>query len=76
MRNLHLHVHQKFGKEYIILLLEWEDLVKKMADFGNHQRFTLRSLKTGINPISYKLKKTVRTPRSYEIFKKAENKAT
>ena len=56
MRNMHLHVHENFGKEYAILLWEWEDLVTNMVDFGKHRRYTLRHLKTGITPVSCKLK--------------------
>ena len=50
-----------------------EDLIKKMSDYGNHRRFTLRCFKTGITPVSCKLKNTIETPSSYEIIKKAEN---
>ena len=54
MRNLHLHVYQKLGKECGTLLWKWEDLVKKMADFSNHRRFTLSYLRVGITPVSLK----------------------
>ena len=59
-------------EEYVILLQECEDLVKKMADFSNHRMFTLRCLETGITIVSCKLKNIIRIPRSYEIFKKVE----
>ena len=58
MRNLHLDVHHHSD---VKLLYEWEDLVRKMLDFGNHRRFTIRCLKTGITPVSYKRKNTIRT---------------
>ena len=34
----------------------WEDLVKKMADFGNHRKFTLSCLKVKVTSVSFKLK--------------------
>ena len=42
--NLCLHIYQEFRKEIVVLFWEWEDLVKKMADFGNHRTLTLRCL--------------------------------
>ena len=72
MRNLHLNAYHKFGKECVTLLWEWEDLVKKIADFGRHRRFTLRCLKIGIILASLKLKNNIRTPRSFEMIRWAE----
>ena len=43
-----------------------------MVDYGNHKRFSLKYLSAGITPVSIRLKNTVRTPRSYEIMKRAE----
>ena len=31
-RNQHLHVHQTFEKQSVILLYKWEELVKEMVD--------------------------------------------
>ena len=43
-----------------------------MADFQNHQRFTLRCLSKEIIPVSIKLKTTVKTPKGIYIVRKAE----
>ena len=50
-----------------------EFTVKKMADNRNH-RFTLRCIKTGITPVSCKIKNPLRnkTIKSYNIIHKAE----
>ena len=72
MRNLHPHIYQKYGKECVKLLCKWEDLVKKMADFGNYRRFTLRFLKAGVTLVSVRLKNNTRTSRSYKIIRRAE----
>ena len=43
-----------------------------MADFGNHQRFTLRCLDYRFIPVSCRLKNSIRTPRNYDIIRRAE----
>ena len=43
-----------------------------MADFSNHRRFSISCLKVGSTPVSCKLKNTIRTPRHYDIIRKAE----
>ena len=43
-----------------------------MADFQNHQRFTLRCLSKDLIPVSIKLKTTVKTPKGIYIVRKAE----
>ena len=45
---------------------------KKLAEFGNHQIFTLRCLDYGIIPTSCRLKNPIRMPNSYDIIRKAE----
>ena len=40
MRNLHLHIERKFGKESIILLWQWEHVVRKIREYGKHRRFS------------------------------------
>ena len=47
-------------------------MVKKMVDFGNHRRFTLRCLEVGITPVSLRLKNNIRILRSLEIIRRAE----
>ena len=43
-----------------------------MADFQNHRRFTLRCLDEEVIPVSIKLKSQVRTPKGFQIIRKAE----
>ena len=56
----------------VILLQQWEKFEKKMADFHNHRRFSLRCLKYDVIPVSIRLKTNIRTSRGLEIVRKAE----
>ena len=71
MKNLHLHIQRELG-ERVILLWEWEHLVRKIMDFSNHRRFMLRCLGAGITPISVRLKNTIRMSRSFDIIRKVD----
>ena len=42
MRNLHAFIKQEFGEESVLKLRLWEKTEKKMADFQNHRRFTIK----------------------------------
>ena len=61
MRNIHTAIEQKFGKENIMVLRKCEKLEKKIADFQNHRRFTLRCLSQNITPTSIKLQSNKKT---------------
>ena len=74
MRNLHSHLNEEFGEESVFLLRQWEKIEKKMADFCNHRRFSLRCLKKDIIPVSIRLKTNIRTVRGMEIIRKTERK--
>ena len=74
MRNLHSHLNEKFGEESVYLLQQWEKIEKKMADFCNHRRFSLRCLKLDVIPVSIRLKTNIRTVRDLEIIRKTERK--
>ena len=50
----------------------WERLEKKMVDFANHRRFTLRCLAEDLIPVSIRLKQNIKTLRGHQIIKKAE----
>ena len=63
---------QEYGQESIFLLWQWEKLEKKMADYRNHLRFTIKCLKSEIIPVSVRLKTNVQTSRSLQIIRKAE----
>ena len=54
------------------MLRKWEITIKKMVDYRNHRRFMLKCIKSGITPVSCKLKNPLKTKRSYEIIHKAE----
>ena len=64
MRNVHSHLNEEFGEESVFLLQQWEKIEKKMADFHNHRRFSLRCLKTDVIPVSIRLKTNIRTVKS------------
>ena len=72
MRNIHAKLITEYGQESVKILRQWEKLELKMADFQNHQRFTLRCLSQGLIPVSIKLKTTVKTPKGIYIVRKAE----
>ena len=74
MRNLHLHLKEEFGEESVFLLQQWEKIEKKMADFQNHRRFSLKCLSYDVIPVSIRLKTNVRTAKGLEIIKKTERK--
>ena len=72
MRNLHSHIISEYDGESRDLFCCLERLQLKMADFQNHIRFTLRCLDEGVIPVSIKLKSQVRTPKGFQIIRKAE----
>ena len=43
-----------------------------MADFSNHQRFSLRCLSLDLIPVSIRLRSTIKTPKGKQIIKKVE----
>ena len=63
MRNIHAKLISEYGQESVKILRWWEKLELKVADFQNHQRFTLRCLSQDLIPVSIKLKTTVKTPK-------------
>ena len=44
----------------------------KVSNFKNHQRFSLRCLSQGVNPVSLRLKNLTRTKKGDGIIKRAE----
>ena len=74
MRNLHSHLNEEFGEESVFLLQQWEKYEKKIADFCNHRRFSLKCLKYDVIPVSIRLKSNVRTVKGLEIIRKTERK--
>ena len=72
MRNIHSYLTTKYGKETVEIYRRWEKYEYKMADFQNHQRFSLRCLSNNIIPTSVRLKSTIRTPKAKYIIHRAE----
>ena len=72
MRNLHNILEKEFGRESVAIFRKWEHHVKKLADFKNHRRFTMRCISQKITPVSLKLKRNIPTKRGREIIDKAE----
>ena len=72
MRNIHALIGTEFGEENVTILRKWEQLEKKIADFSNHRRLTLRCMSQKITPTSLKLKSNIRTPRGKRILHGAE----
>ena len=72
MRNLHATIKQEYGQGGIFLLRQWEKLEKKMANFKNHWRFTMKCLKNNIVPVSVRLKTNINTTKGLETIRRAE----
>ena len=73
MRSLHSHIRREYGKENVDTFRQWEKIENKMADFSNHQRFSLRCLNQDLIPVSIRLRSTIKTPKGQQIIKKAES---
>ena len=72
MRSLHSFMKQEYGQESLFLLQQWEKLEKKMADYKNHLRFTIKCLKNEVVPVSIRLKTNIKTQKGIQIIRKAE----
>ena len=72
MRNLHMHLSIEYGKENVKIFCWWENYEKKIVDFANHRRFTLRCLAEDLVPVSICLKKNIKIPKGLQIIRKAE----
>ena len=62
----------EYGRENVEIFWRWEKYERKMADFANHRRFTLRCLSKGLVPVSICLQKNIRTPKGLQIVRRAE----
>ena len=47
-------------------------LEKKMANYRNHRRFSIRCLKSEVVPVSIRLKTNVKTSKGIQIIRRAE----
>ena len=76
MRNLYSIIEKEFGRASVAIFRDWEQHVKKLADFKNHRRFTLRCLSQKITPVSLRLKRNIKTDRGMKIIERAEKQLT
>ena len=72
MRNLHACIKEEFGEESVLKLQLWEKIEKKMANYRNHRRFSIKCLKKEITPVSIKLKTNIHTRKALDIIRRAE----
>ena len=62
----------EYGRENVKIFRRWEKYERKMADFANHRRFTVRCLSKGLVPVSIHLTKNIKTPKGLQIVRRAE----
>ena len=67
-----MHLSKEYGKENVKIFCQWEKIENKMADFANHRRFILRCLKEDLVPESIRLTNNIRTPKGFQIIRRAE----
>ena len=72
MRNLHAFIKQEFGEESVLKLQLWEKAEKKMANYQNHRRFSIKCLKRDIIPVSIRLGTSLHTRKASQIVRKLE----
>ena len=63
---------EELGQRGIFLLQQWERLEKKMANYRNHLRFTIRCLKNEVIPVSIRLKTNDKASKGLQIIRRAE----
>ena len=63
---------EEYGQRSVFLLRLWENLEKKMANYRNHRRFSIRCLKSEVVPVSIRLKTNVKTSKGIQIIRRAE----
>ena len=72
MRNLHAFIKEEYSQRSVFLLLLWENLEKKMANYRNHRRFSIKCLKSEVIPVSIRLKTNIKTSKGLQIIRRAE----
>ena len=72
MRSLHMQLNIEYDRETVKKFCQWEKYKKKIVDFTNHRRFTLRCLAEDLVPVSIHLKQNIKTPKGLQIIKKSE----
>ena len=71
-RSIHQYIRQEYGQENVKIFRKLESTEKKMANFKNHRRFSLRCLDNNIIPVSLKLRSNIKTPKAIQIIRKTE----
>ena len=59
--NLFSYLRDKCGRDSVKLHRYWKVPVKKMVDYSNQRRFTLRCNKVGITPVSCRIRIHLKT---------------
>ena len=72
MRSIHMNLSTGYGRESVKIFCQWERYERKMVDFANQRRFTLRCLSKGLVPVCIHLQKNIKTPKGLQIVKRAE----
>ena len=72
MRSIHMNLATEYGRENVKIFWQWEKYERKMVDFTNHRRFTLRCLSKGLVPVSICLTQNTKTPKGLQIVRRAE----
>ncbi|XP_051781539.1 uncharacterized protein LOC127527292 [Erpetoichthys calabaricus] len=72
-QNMHRDIESHFGKDGLKLVREYEQTARKMADYRNHLRFSLRCRQSGITPKSLQMKSSVKGLRANKILQKAQS---
>ena len=49
-----------------------KNVEKKMANYRNHHRFTIKCLKSEVIPVSIRLKTNIKTSKGLQIIRRAE----
>ena len=75
-RSIFKYLKGKYGEDSVKQLRNWEVLVRKMADFGNHRYFAFKCIKVRITPVSCKIRNPLqnKTQKRYQIIHKAERR--
>ena len=68
-----MDLSEECGKENVKIFCQWEKIERKMANFTNHKRFTQRCLKEDLVPVSLRLTNNIRTPKGFQIIRRAGN---
>ena len=74
MSNLHQYIKNNFGQNCLSQVRDFEKTARKIANFRNHLRFSLRCLNSNVTPRSIKLKSGLSGHKANNILRNAERK--